>query len=88
LGRASPTSASPAAGWSASSTSPELLEAVLAGCGGFKIHEDWGATPQDQGAITIINSDALGMSRIGETARHIWQLTDVQPPWPAKPGRR
>jgi urease subunit alpha len=29
-----------------SSTSSELLEqAVLAGCGGFKVHEDWGATP-------------------------------------------
>ncbi|MQA94376.1 MAG: urease subunit alpha [Streptosporangiales bacterium] len=29
-----------------SSTEPALLErAVLAGCGGFKIHEDWGATP-------------------------------------------
>jgi urease subunit alpha len=29
-----------------SSTSPALLEqAVLSGCGGFKVHEDWGATP-------------------------------------------
>jgi urease subunit alpha len=29
-----------------SSTSTDLLEqSVLAGCGGFKIHEDWGATP-------------------------------------------
>jgi urease subunit alpha len=29
-----------------SSTSSDLLEqAVLSGCGGFKIHEDWGATP-------------------------------------------
>jgi urease subunit alpha len=30
-----------------SSTSSELLEeSVLAGCGGFKIHEDWGASPK------------------------------------------
>jgi urease subunit alpha len=30
-----------------SSTSAQLLEeAVLSGCGGFKIHEDWGASPQ------------------------------------------
>jgi urease subunit alpha len=30
-----------------SSTSAALLEeAVIAGCGGFKIHEDWGATPR------------------------------------------
>ncbi|MGY1640532.1 urease subunit alpha [Geodermatophilus sp. SYSU D00703] len=30
-----------------STSSPELLErAVLAGAGGFKIHEDWGATPR------------------------------------------
>ncbi|HEY2101590.1 MAG TPA: amidohydrolase family protein, partial [Pseudonocardia sp.] len=29
-----------------SSTSTDLLEqSVLAGCGGYKIHEDWGATP-------------------------------------------
>jgi urease subunit alpha len=29
-----------------SSTSPDLLEeAVLSGAGGFKVHEDWGATP-------------------------------------------
>lgn len=29
-----------------SSTSPGLLEeAVLSGCGGFKVHEDWGASP-------------------------------------------
>ncbi|WP_435201969.1 urease subunit alpha [Janibacter sp. GS2] len=29
-----------------SSTSPDLLErAVLSGCGGFKVHEDWGASP-------------------------------------------
>ena len=29
-----------------SSTSPALLEeAVLSGCGGFKVHEDWGASP-------------------------------------------
>jgi urease subunit alpha len=30
-----------------SSTSPSLLEeAVMAGSGGFKVHEDWGATPR------------------------------------------
>lgn len=30
-----------------SSSSPHLLEeAVLSGCGGFKVHEDWGATPR------------------------------------------
>lgn len=30
-----------------SSTAAELLEqAVLSGCGGFKVHEDWGATPR------------------------------------------
>ncbi|HEX2175819.1 MAG TPA: urease subunit alpha [Nocardioidaceae bacterium] len=32
----------------------------------------------DQGAISIINSDALGMGRIGETARRSWQLAHVQ----------
>lgn len=32
----------------------------------------------DQGAISIINSDALGMGRVGETARRTWQLAHVQ----------
>lgn len=32
----------------------------------------------DQGAISIINSDALGMGRIAETARRTWQLAHVQ----------
>ncbi|HSE71714.1 MAG TPA: urease subunit alpha [Nocardioidaceae bacterium] len=32
----------------------------------------------DLGAVSIINSDALGMGRIGETARRAWQLAHVQ----------
>ena len=32
----------------------------------------------DQGAISIINSDSLGMGRIAETARRTWQLAHVQ----------
>ena len=32
----------------------------------------------DQGAISIVNSDALGMGRIAETARRTWQLASVQ----------
>ena len=32
----------------------------------------------DDGAISIINSDALGMGRIGETVRRTWQLAHVQ----------
>ena len=32
----------------------------------------------DLGAISIINSDALGMGRIGETTRRAWQLAHVQ----------
>ncbi|MDT7633755.1 MAG: urease subunit alpha [Pseudonocardiales bacterium] len=32
----------------------------------------------DQGAISIVNSDSLGMGRIGETARRTWQLAHVQ----------
>lgn len=32
----------------------------------------------DQGAISIINSDSMGMGRIGETARRTWQLAHVQ----------
>jgi urease subunit alpha len=32
----------------------------------------------DSGAIAIVNSDALGMGRIGETARRTWQLAHVQ----------
>jgi urease subunit alpha len=32
----------------------------------------------DQGAISIVNSDALGMGRIAETARRTWQLAHVQ----------
>jgi len=32
----------------------------------------------DQGAISIINSDALGMGRVGETSRRTWQLAHVQ----------
>jgi len=32
----------------------------------------------DQGAISIVNSDALGMGRIGETARRTWQVAHVQ----------
>lgn len=32
----------------------------------------------DIGAVSIINSDALGMGRIGETARRTWQLAHVQ----------
>ena len=32
----------------------------------------------DQGAISIINSDALGMGRIAETVRRAWQLAHVQ----------
>jgi urease subunit alpha len=32
----------------------------------------------DTGAIAIVNSDALGMGRIGETARRTWQLAHVQ----------
>jgi urease subunit alpha len=32
----------------------------------------------DLGGISIVNSDALGMGRIGETARRTWQLAHVQ----------
>lgn len=32
----------------------------------------------DQGAISIVNSDALGMGRVAETARRTWQLAHVQ----------
>ena len=32
----------------------------------------------DMGAISIINSDSMGMGRIGETARRTWQLAHVQ----------
>ena len=32
----------------------------------------------DQGAISIVNSDSLGMGRIAETARRTWQLAHVQ----------
>lgn len=32
----------------------------------------------DQGAVSIVNSDALGMGRIGETMRRTWQLAHVQ----------
>jgi urease subunit alpha len=32
----------------------------------------------DIGAVSIINSDALGIGRIGETARRAWQLAHVQ----------
>lgn len=32
----------------------------------------------DQGAISIINSDSMGMGRIAETARRTWQLAHVQ----------
>lgn len=32
----------------------------------------------DRGAISIVNSDALGMGRVGETARRTWQLAHVQ----------
>jgi urease subunit alpha len=32
----------------------------------------------DAGAISIVNSDALGMGRIGETSRRTWQLAHVQ----------
>ncbi|WP_028923517.1 urease subunit alpha [Pseudonocardia acaciae] len=32
----------------------------------------------DQGAISIVNSDSLGMGRIGETARRTWQLAHAQ----------
>ena len=32
----------------------------------------------DLGAMSIVNSDALGMGRIGETARRTWQLAHVQ----------
>jgi urease subunit alpha len=32
----------------------------------------------DQGAISIVNSDALGMGRIAESARRTWQLASVQ----------
>jgi urease subunit alpha len=32
----------------------------------------------DTGAINIINSDAMGMGRIAETARRTWQLAHVQ----------
>jgi urease subunit alpha len=32
----------------------------------------------DQGAISIVNSDALGMGRVAETARRTWQLASVQ----------
>lgn len=32
----------------------------------------------DHGAISIVNSDALGMGRVGETARRTWQLAHVQ----------
>lgn len=32
----------------------------------------------DQGAISIINSDSLGMGRMAETARRAWQLAHVQ----------
>jgi urease subunit alpha len=32
----------------------------------------------DQGAISIVNSDGLGMGRIGETVRRTWQLAHVQ----------
>lgn len=43
-----------------SSTSPSLLEeAVLSGSGGFKIHEDWGATP------TIIDA-CLGVAEAAD----------------------
>ncbi|MHA6803226.1 urease subunit alpha [Salinifilum ghardaiensis] len=32
----------------------------------------------DQGAISIVNSDSMGMGRIAETARRTWQLAHVQ----------
>jgi urease subunit alpha len=32
----------------------------------------------DRGAISIINSDALGMGRIGESGRRTWQVAHVQ----------
>jgi urease subunit alpha len=32
----------------------------------------------DQGAISIVNSDSLGMGRIGETGRRTWQLAHAQ----------
>jgi urease subunit alpha len=32
----------------------------------------------DLGAIPIINSDSMGMGRIGEVARRTWQLAHVQ----------
>jgi urease subunit alpha len=32
----------------------------------------------DQGAISIVNSDALGMGRVAETPRRTWQLAHVQ----------
>jgi urease subunit alpha len=32
----------------------------------------------DQGAISIVNSDALGMGRIAESGRRTWQLAHVQ----------
>jgi urease subunit alpha len=35
-------------------------------------------TLHDQGAISIVNSDSMGMGRIGETARRTWQLAHVQ----------
>jgi urease subunit alpha len=56
-----------------SSSSQELLErAVLAGAGGFKIHEDWGATPrivdtclgvaEDAGLPVALHTDTLNES--------------------------
>lgn len=32
----------------------------------------------ERGAISIVNSDSMGMGRIAETARRTWQLADVQ----------
>lgn len=32
----------------------------------------------DQGAISIVNSDSMGMGRIAETARRTWQVAHVQ----------
>ncbi|GAB3498773.1 urease subunit alpha [Nocardiopsis coralliicola] len=32
----------------------------------------------DQGAISIVNSDSMGMGRVAETARRTWQLAHVQ----------
>ncbi len=62
-----------------SSTSPELLEeAVLSGAGGFKIHEDWGASPMIIDTCLNVAEDAdLPVALHTDTLNESGFLTDT-----------